>query len=229
MNITVLTDGEASRSVGVRGAKRNAAYAKQDSGWERYPSTVLRWGGKQYAFTDTAARYGRQCETETIVRYLRDRTGARVYGFFLMAEKTAARYIKGSNLAWKTPVQQAAAVAQLDTDGSAVVPHPAYDEYYIVGIAGRTESEDFMDRLDANGYQPAQDRVQFRQGYAGSLDLAYHHGALRGLLRYGQAVAAQHEVNHPQEPHPYEALTHFTLGFHVRAARQLRSVPMRSP
>ena len=168
VNIAVLTDGEASRSVGVRAAKRApAAYGKTDAGWERYPSTVLRWNGKQYAFTDTSARYGRAVETDAIVRYLRDRTGARVYGFFLMAEKTAARYIKGSSIAWKSPVQQAAAVAQLDTDGSAVVPHPAYDEYYIVGIAGRTESEDFMDRLDATATSQRKIASSFVKGMQG--------------------------------------------------------------
>ena len=169
VNLAVLTDGEATRSVSVYGAKRAAAgYAKDAQGWDRYPSTVLRRGTKQYNFTDTAGgRWGRQCETESLIRYLRDRTGARVYGFFLMGDKNAQRYVKGSSIAWKSPAQQAAAVAQMDAEGSAVVPHAAYDEFYIVGIATRTESEDFMDRLDAAALSQRKIASSFVKGMQG--------------------------------------------------------------
>jgi hypothetical protein len=169
VNLAVLTDGEATRSVSVYGAKKaGAGYAKDAQGWDRYPSTVLRWGTKQYNFTDTSGgRWGRQCETESLIRYLRDRTGARVYGFFLMGDKTAQRYVKGSSIAWKSPAQQAAAVAQMDAEGSAVVPHAAYDEFYIVGIATRTESEDFMDRLDASALSQRKIASSFVKGMQG--------------------------------------------------------------
>jgi hypothetical protein len=71
-----------------------------------------------------------------------------VYGFFLMPENVATKAVKGHRYTWSSPAQQAAAVAQMDAEGSAVVPHAAYDEFYVVGVATRTEGEDFMDRLD---------------------------------------------------------------------------------
>jgi hypothetical protein len=150
VNLAVLTDGEASRSVAVEaGANPAQEYRKGPDGWDRFPNTVLRWGTKQYQFTDTTGkRWARHGETEALIRYLRDRTGARVYGFFLMPENVATKAVKGHRYTWSSPAQQAAAVAQMDAEGSAVVPHAAYDEFYVVGVATRTEGEDFMDRLD---------------------------------------------------------------------------------
>ena len=168
VNLAVLTDGEATRSVSVhKGALARAGYKRDTAGWDRYPAVVLRWGTKQYPFMETnpkGGRFGRQCETDAIIRYLRDRTGARVYGFYLMGDKTAARTIKGHAFQFPTPQAQLAAVEQLDSEGSCIVPHPAYDEYYLVGIAERTEDENFMDRLDPNALSARKIASSFAKG-----------------------------------------------------------------
>jgi cobalamin biosynthesis protein CobT len=169
VNLAVLTDGEASRSVGVhKGAVAKDGYKKDRAGYDRYPAVVLRWGSKQYSFVEIGAnRYGRADETNAIIRYLRDRTGARCYGFFLASDKSAERMVKsGGYFAWKTPQQQEAAKQQLDTDGSCIVPHAAYDEYYLVGIDSRTESEDFMDRLDTTALSARKIASSFAKGMA---------------------------------------------------------------
>jgi hypothetical protein len=168
VNLAVLTDGEATRSVSVyKGAAAKAGYKKDRAGYDRYPAVVLRWGSKQYPFVEAnpkGGRWGRQVETDAIIRYLRDRTGARVYGFYLMSEKAASKTVKGGHFQFPTPQAQLAAVEQLDTEGSCIVPHPAYDEYYLVGIAARTEDEDFLDRLDASALSARKIASSFAKG-----------------------------------------------------------------
>jgi len=168
VNLAVLTDGDATRSVPVHmGAQARTGYKRAADGYDRMPSVVLRWGAKQYQFTEpnpTGGRWRRQCETDAIIRYLRDRTGARVYGFYLMDEKSAAKSIRGHVFQFPTPQAQQAAADQLDSEGSCIVPHRAYDEYYLVGIAGRTEAEDFMDRLDTSALTPRKIASSFARG-----------------------------------------------------------------
>lgn len=168
VNLAVLTDGEATRSVSVyKGAAAKAGYKKDRSGYDRYPAVVLRWGSKQYPFVEAnpkGGRWGRQVETDAIIRYLRDRTGARVYGFYLMSDRAATKTIKGGHFQFPTPQAQLAAAEQLDSEGSCIVPHPAYDEYYLVGIASRTEDEDFLDRLDATALSARKIASSFAKG-----------------------------------------------------------------
>jgi hypothetical protein len=57
-------------------------------------------------------------------------------------------------------------VEQLDSEGSCIVPHPAYDEYYLVGIADRTEDENFMDRLDPTALSARKIASSFAKGMA---------------------------------------------------------------
>jgi len=166
VNLAVLTDGDSTRTLTVHeGAQARAEYLRDRTGHTRYPAIVLRWGTKQYTFVDTTGRnYSRHNETNAIVRYLRDRTGARVYGFYLMNERSANRSVRGGYFRFPTHEAQQAAAAQLDADGSCIVPHEAYDEYYLVSIAPRTEAEDFMDRLDTSSLSARKIANSFAKG-----------------------------------------------------------------
>jgi len=171
VNLAVLTDGEASRSVGVKmdqNHEPNAAYRTDGRGYPRYPSVVLRWGSKQFPFMDQSNPHAprRSAETAAIIRYIRERTGARVYGFYLMVQKAANRAIKGHYFTFPSTQAQETARHQLDAEGSCIVPHAAYDEYYLVGIPDRTEDEDFMDRLDAASLSSRKIARSFAKGMA---------------------------------------------------------------
>jgi hypothetical protein len=153
VNLAVLTDGEASRRVPVHGAAKPA-----HTGAARSPAVVLRHGARQYSFVDTKAGWSsRPEETNAIIRYVRERTGARVYGFFLMDSRGAQRYV--SSMANGT-----ALAATVKADGSVIVPHSAYDEYYVVGVARRTEDENFLDRVDAAAASPRKIANTFVRG-----------------------------------------------------------------
>jgi hypothetical protein len=148
VNLAVLTDGEASRNIGVHDASSDDQhnYTKDSQGRDRREAIVLRWGSRQYSFTNTRATWtSDQFATNVIIRYLRDRTGARVYGFFLTPLCRAKNFVK---LYSSSLQMQESAIAQMNHEGSCCMPHEAFDEYYVVGVDGRTESEDFMDRLD---------------------------------------------------------------------------------
>ena len=153
VNLAVLTDGEASRRVPVHGAGKPA-----HTGAARSPAVVLRHGARQYSFVDTKAGWSsRTEETNAIIRYVRERSGARVYGFFLMDSRGAQRYV--SSMANGT-----ALAATVKADGSVIVPHSAYDEYYVVGVARRTEDENFLDRVDAAAASPRKIANTFVRG-----------------------------------------------------------------
>lgn len=139
VNLAVLTDGEASRRIAVHGAGKPA-----HPGPGRSPAVVLRHGTRQYSFVDTKAGWGHRTEeTNAIIRYVRERSGARVYGFFLMDARGAQRYVS-------TMDNGTALAARIKDDGSVILPHVAYDEYYMVAVARRTEDENFLDRVDAS-------------------------------------------------------------------------------
>lgn len=166
VNLAVLTDGDATRQISVhKGASARAEYSRDSAGWTRHPATVLRWGTRQYPFVEAnSVHRSRQTETEAIIRYVRDRTGARVYGFYLMMAKQAAKCVKGHAFQFGSAQAKQAAAEQLDAEGSCIVPHRAYDEYYLVGIAERTEDENFMDRLDTSALSARKIANSFARG-----------------------------------------------------------------
>lgn len=154
VNVAVLTDGEASRSVECgTPAKQPVGIPTSNAppmGRPR-PETciVLRYRGKDYKLQDHAragSYFGsRQHSTIQLIKYIRDRCQACVYGFFLVSERSVAAHVRA---AIPAGVRQTIALEQADREGSACIPHQAYDEYYIVGIASRTTSEDeFLDAL----------------------------------------------------------------------------------
>lgn len=168
VNLAVLTDGDATRSVEVHESPEESTSArvryKDRNGWDRCRAVVLRWGSKQYPFKESGC-YGHRSETNAIIRYLRDRTGARVYGFYLMPDAQATRSLKrGHHFKFPTPQAQQAAEKQLDLEGSCILPHPAYDEYYLVGVAFATEAEDFMDRLNPTALSARKIASSFAKG-----------------------------------------------------------------
>jgi hypothetical protein len=168
VNLAVLTDGDATRHVGVHESPEESTSARvryrDRNGWERSRAVVLRWGSKQYPFKESGC-YGHQSETNAIIRYLRDRTGARVYGFYLMPDNQATRALKrGHHFKFPTSQAQQAAETQLDAEGSCILPHPAYDEYYLVGVATATEAEDFMDRLNPAALSARKIASSFAKG-----------------------------------------------------------------
>jgi hypothetical protein len=164
VNLAVLTDGEASRNIGVHAASSDDQhnYTKDSQGRDRREAIVLRWGSRQYSFTNTRATWTTdQFTTNVIIRYLRDRTGARVYGFFLTPLCRAKNFVK----MYSSSLQmQESAVAQMNHEGSCCMPHEAFDEYYVVGVDGRTESEDFMDRLDTPTMSARKIAASFAKG-----------------------------------------------------------------
>lgn len=165
VNLAVLTDGEASRRVTVRGGAKARPEFSHQNGYARQPITVLRWGSREFPFADLSRSVGRDAETESLIRYVRARTGARVYGFFLVPGPRYAKRLVESTL-YANPAVMERAVAELDADGSCVVPHKAYDEYYVVAVAERTEDENFLDRMDATALTPRKIATTFKRGMA---------------------------------------------------------------
>ena len=168
VNLAVLTDGEASRRVSVRGGAKARPEYSHSSGYARQPVTVLRWGSREFPFADLSrGRHGRDAETDALIQYVRARTGARVYGFFLVpGARYARRLVESTLYAPASAAQRAAALAQLDAEGSCVMPHRAYDEYYVVAVAERTEDENFMDRLDTTELSARKIASTFKKGMA---------------------------------------------------------------
>lgn len=163
VSLAVLTDGDASRRIHVKSGKtpsQTAGGALQ----QRTPAVVLRWGTRQYPFIDTSkgGSWGREEETNAIIRYIRERTGARVYGFFLLPQRNALRAIDQTR--FPTPQGQTLAREALERDGSCVMPHRAYDEYYYVGIQQRTVADDFLNDAAAADLSARKIATSFKKG-----------------------------------------------------------------
>ena len=149
VNVAVLTDGEATRSIecGSTPARTDGSPSPVTS---QATCIVLHHKGKDYKLQNAqnGGYYGaREQETNQLIKYIHDRCEANVYGFFLVPERSITSYIRQSFPAGSSDPRTAIALEQADREGSACVPHTAYDEYYIVGVASRTTSED--DLLDA--------------------------------------------------------------------------------
>jgi hypothetical protein len=152
VNVAVLTDGEATRSI-----ECGSTPARTDGSPSPFTSKatciVLHHKGKDYKLQNAqnGGYYGaREQETNQLIKYIHDRCDANVYGFFLVPERSITSYIRQSFTSPSSDPRTAIALEQADREGSACVPHTAYDEYYIVGVASRTTSEDdLLDLLPA--------------------------------------------------------------------------------
>lgn len=149
MNVAILTDGDATRSIQID-------HPKSATPTSRYgESIVMTHGGKSYNTfrpeNDTMSPYVSHTKlgTNACISYLKDRTGAAVYGFYLSTgngnnnHRSITREL--SRAIDRIPLIEE--IHEYITTGAIICTHPAYDEYYIVQIACRDDQFANVDSL----------------------------------------------------------------------------------